>query len=600
MSARTSSLSLWERLYPGVRVAQERERSRSYATLTRRWRAGLSQRERRFALLLVVAASLIYLALVAAQLNRPLMYDDANFALAARAVADTGLPYGNQGWMSERGDFSQREQWALWHPPLYVYLEGLLARLGGWTPPVLRLPGVVGGLLSALLTYLLARRLTRGPPALRHVAGSLAASLFVVCPLVVQSTLILDIDFPLLLPLTLLFLWLYLRLEATPRRWLWLTPLFAVLLWAKMTNPLPLIAVVAVWQILRGQVLRATLHLVGIGVAGTALFGASWLLVGRWLGFPLDMPFGVNLVQWQDSAEVARAAYTSPGAFIEGLQPTVLWLGPGLAGLGLGGVAIRVARLARCWRFVGADLLIGLLAVLVLGYVNKYAGWFPKYQVSLVPLLACLAAPLVAHAWCTRPRATLLSAVAGLVVGAAISLGLVRDEWALQRTWAIQPGAGAWLLAGLVVAAIAGLPARAAGAAATAALVGITLGSSLGLDVYQAGAAYQTDYWYGTTGTLEAADWVTAHLGPDDTYVAAKEVAIRSRDQRYVDQDNLVYFLNAGRGFDGTWAGEPVRALVMWQREPYTADLFGRVLPARGFHPTERFGDYVIYVPDAS
>ena len=124
-------------------------------------------------------------------------------------------------------------------------------------------------------------------------------------------------------------------------------------------------------------------------------------------------------------------------------------------------------------------------------------------------------------------------------------------------------------------------------------------GWSLALNVYQARADYQTDYWYGTTGTVEAAEWVNAHLGPDETYVAAKEVAIRSRDQRYVDQDNLVYFLNAGRGFDGTWAGEPLRALVIWQREPYTADQFNRVLPARGFREAERFGDYVIYVPGA-
>ena len=551
-------------------------------------------------LALVLGASLIYVGLVASQLNRPLMYDDANFALAARAVADTGLPYGNQGWMSERGDFSQREQWALWHPPLYVYLEGLLARLGGWTPPVLRLLGVVGGLLSALLTYLLATTLTRGPPVMRHVAGSVAASLFLVCPLVVQSTLILDIDFPLLLPLTLVFLLAYLRLEGTRRRWLWLAPLFALLLWAKMTNPLPLIVVVAVWQILRGRALRAALHVFGIGIAGVVLFGGSWLLVGRWLGFPLDMPFGVNLVQWQDSAEVARAAYTSPGAFVEGLQPTVLWLGPGLASLGLVGAAVRVARLTRCWRFVGADLLIGLLAVFVLGYVNKYAGWFPKYQVSMAPLLACLGAPLVAYAWCSRPRLTLLSAAAALGAGATLSLRLVRDDWALQRTWAIEPVAGAWLLGLMVVPAIAGLRGRVAAPAVIAAVTGITLGWSLGLDVYQATAAYQTDYWYGTTGTPQAADWVTAHLGPDDTYVAAKEVAIRSRDQRYVDQDNLVYSLNTGRGFDGTWAGEPVRALVMWQREPYTAALFDRVLPARGFHAVERFGDYVVYVPGAS
>ena len=42
--------------------------------------------------------------------------------------------------------------------------------------------------------------------------------------------------FALLLPLSLLFIWLYLRLESTRARWLWLTPLFAVLLWAKMTR----------------------------------------------------------------------------------------------------------------------------------------------------------------------------------------------------------------------------------------------------------------------------------------------------------------------------------------------------------------------------
>src|SRR5438445_10617493 len=46
------------------------------------------------------------LALVGTQLGRPLMYDDANFALAAKAVADTGLAFGNQGWMTDRSDFS--------------------------------------------------------------------------------------------------------------------------------------------------------------------------------------------------------------------------------------------------------------------------------------------------------------------------------------------------------------------------------------------------------------------------------------------------------------------------------------------------------------
>src|SRR5205823_6544491 len=157
------------------------------------------------------------------------------------------------------------------------------------------------------------------------------------------------------------------------------------------------------------------------------------------------------------------------------------------------------------------------------------------------PLLACLAAPVIARAWCARPRLAVGLGVAVSIAVAAIVLGSVRDDWALQRTWAIDPSAGAWLLALVVAATVVGLPWHATTATACAGLVGLALGWSLGTDLYQQNATYSTDYWYGTRGTAEAALWVDAHLGPDQTYVAAKEVAIRSRDLRYVDQDNIVY-----------------------------------------------------------
>jgi 4-amino-4-deoxy-L-arabinose transferase-like glycosyltransferase len=548
-------------------------------------------------LLLAIGATLVYLVLVARQIDRPLMYDDANFALAAKAVAETGLPFGNQGWMSERGDFSQREQWALWHPPLYVYADGLFARIGGWSPPVLRLVGVLGGLASAALSLALASDLTRGPPRARQVAGGVAVALFALSPLVVQSTLILDIDFTVLLPLTLLFVLVYLRLESRPVAWLWLGPLFAVLLWAKMTNPLPLVGVIFVWQLLRGRFVPAATHALGIGLGGVALFGVSWLAIGRWLGFPLDMPFGVNLVQWHDSADIARRAYSSPGAFIDGLQPTVLWLGPGLVSLGLAGIAVRGGQLARVWRIGNVDLVIGVIGVFVLGYVNKNAGWLPKYQVALAPLLACLAAPLIAQAWCARPRLTSTIGVLGVVAAGLVTRALVRDDWALQRTWQIESSAAAWLLGIVVVAALSGLPWRASAATACAALAGLALGWSLGLDVVQARAAYATGYWYGTRGTAETAAWVDAHLRPDQMYLSAKEVAIRTRELRYVDQENVAYSLSIGQAFDGTWVGQPLEALVTWQREPYVADLFAQAFPAAGFQEVARFGDYVVYVP---
>src|SRR5207237_9702025 len=153
-----------------------------------------------------------------------------------------------------------------------------------------------------------------------------------------------------------------------------------------------------------------------------------------------------------------------------------------------------------CWRFARADLLIGLLVVFVLGYVNKYAGWFPKYQVSMAPLLACLAAPLVAHAWCARPKLALLSGVAALGLGAAITIGLVRDDCALQRTWAIQPTAGAGLLGVVLGAIVAGRAGRASAATASAAVVGLTLGWSLARHVDQARADYLPAFLFGQAG----------------------------------------------------------------------------------------------------
>jgi 4-amino-4-deoxy-L-arabinose transferase-like glycosyltransferase len=547
---------------------------------------------------LAATAAAVYIVLVAAQMHRPLMYDDANFALAARAVADTGVPFGHQGWMSERGDFSQREQWALWHPPLYIYILGLFAKIGGWTPLVLRLPGLLAALISGALTYRLATDVTHGSADMKRLSGGIAAALVLLAPVTVQSALILDIDLALLLPLTLLFLILYFRLEDARRGWLWLAPLFAVILWSKMTNPLPLLGVLIVWQILRGQPLRAIAHLLGIGGAGALLFLVSWVAIGSVLGFPLDMPFGVNLVQWQDSSAGPQRAALSLGAFIEGLQPTILWLGPGLVALGLGAAALRAPQLLHGWKIVRADVLIGLMLVLSVGYVYKSAGWFPKYQVALIPLVACLAAPLLAHAFWRRPL--LVTSVASLatIATGVVYLRLIRDDWNLRRLWAVDDDPSTlWLLAVVAAAVVIGLPWRAAGQTAIAGAFALALGWSLGTDALLVRAHYSTTYWYGTRGTREAAAWVASNVAPDQTYVASKEVAILTPAERFVDQETLVWFLATGRPVTTTWEGAPIRAVVAWQREPYVADLLARTLPPIGFTETARFDDYIVYEP---
>src|SRR5688500_20219150 len=89
--------------------------------------------------------------LIQPQLGKPYVYDEAAFAFAARAVAETGIPLSNVGHMQfeTAGDFSKRFNWALWHPPLYVFGLGWAFRAWGESERTAGLFGVVGGARAA-------------------------------------------------------------------------------------------------------------------------------------------------------------------------------------------------------------------------------------------------------------------------------------------------------------------------------------------------------------------------------------------------------------------------------------------------------------------
>jgi hypothetical protein len=277
----------------------------------------------------------------------------------------------------------------------------------------------------------------------------------------------------------------------------------------------------------------------------------------------------------------------------------VLWLGPGLVGLGLSGCALRIGALVECWRIRDVDLLILLLGALVLGYVNKTAGWFPKYEVAFAPLLACIGAPLAAVGLRRAPASGLLLGALPCLVAGWVTYQLVGDGWALERTWALDSSQAGWLLALAVVGLAVGLLRRTP-ALAVLTLVAIAVGWNVGQDLYQLQQPYSTGYWYGTEGTAAASAWVSAHIAPDQTYAAAKEVAWQSPAQRYLDQDTLLAELQAGQlSSPPSWQGQPLVAVVAWQREPYVADQLHSLLLPLGFRITHRFGDYVVYEPRA-
>src|SRR5262249_23580188 len=160
---------------------------------------------------------------------------------------DRGIPYANMGYMGDRGRITEREQYGLWHPPLYLYLLGLNVHLFDGAEATVRGMSVAIMFLTALVVYALGHTVAGGG-ARGRACGLLSVALFLVSPLVVQSAVIVDIDGTLLLLAMATWTLCYLRWErsASLGQLAALGALFALALWTKTTSPLALVGAVIV------------------------------------------------------------------------------------------------------------------------------------------------------------------------------------------------------------------------------------------------------------------------------------------------------------------------------------------------------------------
>lgn len=542
--------------------------------------------------LLTLAA--VYLWLLGPQLGRPLVYDDANFAFAAQAVAQTGLPYANAGHMSDRWDFSQRYQWALWHPPLYIELLGLQFKLFGVSEASGRVLGLIFGLGTGYVVYLTGREVGR------EATGLLGAAFFLLSPLALQSALILDIDGTVLTFLLALMVYLLARFppERHPRTLPALAGLFALALWAKMTTPLGLLACLLAIRLLAGRFRQALRELLVIGVGGGALFLSTWGLACLVLRMPFDMPFAVTWVELLDASGTSSRWLQSPRSLAQAVAPSLLWSGPLLGLLFAAAGMVRLRGYITTRQTQPIDLLIGFGVLIFLVYLIKLAGGFPKYHVAMLPFWAVAAAWLVVGAAGALKTIEMIVLAGGWLLFAWYFNTRVPDIW----VYGYNPDLGNHLVVfpGLLAAGLAGLlyllVGRGLGRIQVLVVMVMALAWGPAVEHNMRRMDGSTTYHYGTQGQREAAALVDALTGPDEFYVASKDVAWYAQNRRYLDQDTLEHFVRlAGNRFDGRLLGYDVRVLALWDRPDFFQDLYREAL-SPGYEQMERRGDYAIWV----
>jgi hypothetical protein len=556
-------------------------------------------------LAVVIAGALvgITLWLIDWQIDKPYVYDDVSFILGARAVADTGLPYGNQGYLLHL--YWLRDQWALWHPPLYIYLLGLAVAVFGDGERIARGLGVLSLLLAAGLAFDLARRvvLDRGgerPCAL--VAGVLAVAVYVLNPLAIQAAMILDIDNTVLMTLLAALVWLAIRQSGS---WGWPTILgfaclYAVAIWAKTTTPLILGVALVFTRLFQPVGWRGALQALVAVVLGWALFAVSWVGIMTAAGMPLDYTLDVVRNEAIESSLSSRDRLVSLQAFTMGVAPAILWIGPFFCLLFVATGLPRLWSLLRGKGLDAADLLVVFGAAIYLAYIFKLAGNLPKYHAAMLPLWAAACGALVARS-AGRPNVAqylVAAAGGGLLIWwywdrMAASWGILWEE-SLNVDLVSIP-----LAIGLGIAALwAALGRRNVLGAMPVALFLLTVSWSYTLDLAQYVHTGSTTYYYDRHGQRETAAALDGLLQPGELFVASKDVAWYTRTRNYVDQDSwqhVVWDLNGGQ-FDDTYLGMPIRVLALEVGEESLGWAYEVALKRRGYQHAGEHGNYLIYL----
>jgi hypothetical protein len=430
----------------------------------------------------------------------------------------------------------------------------------------------------------------------------LAVAVYTLNPLTIQATQVLDIDNTILMVLMVGICWLAVRLPGT-----WnlgmiagLAVLYALSVWAKMTTPVALGVALAFTRLFQPVGWRGALQAVAVVILGGAIFTASWVGISALADFPLEYTLDVVRHEALESGVSSSHRLVSVRAFVFGVAPALLWIGPFLCLLFVAAGLPRLWSLLRGKGLDAGDLLVVFGAAVYLAYIFKLAGNFPKYHAAMLPLWAAACGVLVAR---MAGRPTLAQYGVGLAGAAVLTWWFsvhMEDAWGILWTESLNVDLIIWpLVMGLGIAALWALVGRRnLLGALPVALLALTLSWSATLSVVQRDRTGSSTYFHGRSGQREAAQAISQMLQPGEVYVAAKEVAWYTSERHYVDQDtwqHVVWNVN-GANFDGTMLGHPIRVLALEIDVESHRVAYDAMLTRSGYQQAGQYGSFLVYV----
>jgi hypothetical protein len=276
-----------------------------------------------FRFLSISAAIFIFGFAVWKGIDKPLTFDEVEFAAAAKAIVETGKPIYYSGSLPEvlrppvdrwifKATGTPEYQYGLWHSSIYLYGLAALYKVTGATNSASRGIGIACLLGVLVLILLLLNDLYSGSRENFRNTASIFAVFFLTSPYIVQLAMMIDFDNTLVALVSSAFLLFYGRLRANPgtRATVLLGALGLAGFWSKEYTPVYLFCAAYLYEIFRGS--KQTLIWVVKGsliCLGSSL--ATWWAFCWFNDFPIDYFIRFSFVRRAEAAALTPWTWTS-------------------------------------------------------------------------------------------------------------------------------------------------------------------------------------------------------------------------------------------------------------------------------------------------
>lgn len=320
---------------------------------------------------------ILHLIFVSFSIKSSFYGDEVFFIRVVDSIVSNNSPITNHSFMHLNDD-------GLWHPPLYIYLLSIPARLWGDNSLFLRSISIIFNIGVILLVYFFSLFLLGKE---NEKWALLAVAFYALNPLTIQSSIILDIDGGVLNFFTLLFAFLFVKGKNS----IYLILSFLLVLWTKFTGVVIIIGALFFYSLIYWNLKDLKKNLFVI-ISGIALFLFQFLLYTNFLGLRFMTPFEhssilnhIHEIIKNTASTVSRSVW-SVKLFFYFAVPLFILLFFILS------YHFIKNRLYKQYKEITFVWLMGMVTILFFLFIGP-TGWnFPKYYITALPFISIFSA----------------------------------------------------------------------------------------------------------------------------------------------------------------------------------------------------------------